>query len=78
MDGPEQSVPSINHATMDRLSATLSLAIRGQDELRDSPARALVVNLSAQLSSFHNALANYHRVLPRWPGLKGRRRANVR
>jgi hypothetical protein len=60
MDGPEQSVPNINHMTMDRLAATLSLAIRGQDELRDPPARALVVNLSAQLSRFHNALANYH------------------
>jgi hypothetical protein len=42
------------------LAATLPLAIRGQDELRDPPARALVVNLSAQLSRFHTALTHYH------------------
>ena len=60
MDGPEQSVPNINHTTMDRLAATLLLAIRGKDELRDPPARALVVSLSAQFSRFHKALALYH------------------
>ena len=60
MDGPEQSVPSISHTTMDRLAATLSLAIRGKDELHDPPARALLLNLSAQLSRFHTALTHYH------------------
>lgn len=60
LDGPEQSVPNINHTTMDRLAATLSLLIRGEDEQRDPPARALVLNLSAQLRRFHTALANYH------------------
>jgi hypothetical protein len=60
MDGPEEAVPNINHTTMDKLAETLSLAIRGNDERHDLPARALVVNLSAQLRRFHTALSNYH------------------
>ena len=60
MDGPEQAVPSISPTTMDRLAATLSLAIRGKDELHDPPARAMVLNLSATLARFHAALASYH------------------
>jgi len=60
MDGPEEAVPNINHTIMDKLAETLSLAIRGNDELRDLPARAVVVNLSAQLRRFHTALSNYH------------------
>jgi hypothetical protein len=60
MDGPEKSVPIINHTTMDKLSGSLSLVIRGKDELDDLPARALVVNLSAQLRRFHTALTHYH------------------
>ncbi|MGV7219238.1 hypothetical protein [Bradyrhizobium sp. UFLA05-112] len=62
MEGAEQAVPSINHTTMDKLATTLSLAIRGDDEQRDRdpPARALVVNLSAQLRRFHTALVNHH------------------
>ena len=60
MDGPEQAIPNINHTTMDKLAAALSLAIRGDDDQRDPPARCLLVNLSAQLRRFHTALANYH------------------
>ncbi len=60
MDGPEEAVPNINTTTMDRLAETVSLAIRGSDELRDLPARAVLVNLSAQLRRFHTALSHYH------------------
>ena len=60
MDGPEKSVPNINHTTMDKLSGSLLLAIRGKDEFDDLPARALVVNLSAQLRRFHTALTHYY------------------
>jgi hypothetical protein len=60
MDGPEEAVPNINHTTMDKLAETLSFAIRGNDKLRDLPARAIVMNLSAQLRRFHTALSNYH------------------
>jgi hypothetical protein len=60
MDGPEEGVPNINHTTMDKLAETLSFAIRGNDESGDLPARAVVVNLSAQLRRFHTALSNYH------------------
>ena len=60
MDGPEKSVPNINHTTIDKLSGSLSFAIRGKDELDDLPARALVVNLSAQWRRFQRALTHYH------------------
>jgi hypothetical protein len=60
MDGPEDAVPNINHTTMDKLAEALSFAIRGDDKSRDLPARAVVVNLSAQLRRFHTALSNYH------------------
>jgi hypothetical protein len=60
MDGPENAVPNINHTTIDKLSESFSLAIRGQDDMDDLPARALVVNLSAQLKRFHTALRHYH------------------
>jgi hypothetical protein len=60
MDGPEKSVPNINHTTMDKLSGSLLLGIRGKDEFDDLPARALVVNLSAQLRRFQRALTHYH------------------
>jgi hypothetical protein len=60
MDGPKEAVPNINHTTMDKLAETLSLAIRGDDKSSDLPARAVVVNLSAQLRRFHTALSNYH------------------
>ena len=59
MDGPDEAVPNINHTTIDKLSEGFALAIRGQED-DDPPARALVVNLSAQLSRFHKALSNYH------------------
>jgi hypothetical protein len=60
MDGPEQAVPNVNHTTIDKLAETLSLAVRGSNEFRDLPARAVVVNLSAQLRRFHAALSHYH------------------
>jgi hypothetical protein len=57
MEAPEEAVPNVNHTTMDKLSQSLSLAIDGQGR---RPARALLVNLSAQLRAFHSALKNYH------------------
>jgi hypothetical protein len=60
MDGPATAVPNVNHVPMDKLAESLSFAIRGQDDLRDLPARALVLNLSAQLRRFHTALTHYH------------------
>ena len=60
MNGPEKSVPNINHTTMDKLSGSLLLGIRGKDEFDDLPARALVVNLSAQWRRFQRALTHYH------------------
>jgi hypothetical protein len=60
MEGPEEAIPNVNYTTIDKLSESLSLAIRGKDDLRDLPARAVVVNLSAQLRRFHAALSNYH------------------
>jgi hypothetical protein len=60
MYGPEKAVPNVNHTTMDKLAETLSFAIRGNDEFDDLPARALAVNLSAQLRRLHRALTHYH------------------
>jgi hypothetical protein len=57
MEGPEEAVTNFNHTTMDKLSQSLSLVIDGQG---GRPARALVVNLSAQLRRFHTALSHYH------------------
>jgi hypothetical protein len=51
----EGAIPNINHTTMDRLGG-LALGLEG-DGL---PARALVINVSAQLRKFHLALAEYH------------------
>jgi hypothetical protein len=70
MDGPEEAVPNVNHTTMDKLAETLSFAIRGKDEFDDLPARALVVNLSAQLRRFHRALTHYHLSPAMMAGLK--------
>ena len=53
----ETPVPNINSTTMDKISGHMSLALDGKGRL---PARALVVNLSAQMSKFHDALVNYH------------------
>jgi len=51
----EGAIPNINHTTMDKLGS-LALALEG-DGL---PARAVVINLSAELRRFHFALAEYH------------------
>jgi hypothetical protein len=51
----EGAIPNINHTTMDKLGS-LALALEG-DRL---PARAMVINLSAELRRFHYALAEYH------------------
>ena len=59
MNGPEEAVPNINQTTIDKLSESFALAIRGQED-DDPPARALAVNLSAQLARFHTALSHYH------------------
>jgi hypothetical protein len=52
----ETPVPNINFTTMDKLSARMTLALDGES----LPARALLVNLSAELRKFHNALAHDH------------------
>jgi hypothetical protein len=52
----ERAVPNINHAPMRKLSARMELALSG-DKL---PGRVLVINLTAQLRKFHNALADVH------------------
>jgi hypothetical protein len=56
MEGPEKAIPNVNYTTAEKPSKLL-LAIDGKSEL---PARALVVNLSAQLRRFHTALTHYH------------------
>lgn len=56
MGGGEGAVPNINFTTMRKLSGRMDLALAG-DRL---PARALVINLSAQLRKFHEALADEH------------------
>ena len=50
-----KSPVGINYTTMDRISERLSL-LDGEGV----PARALVLNLSATMRSFHASLANYH------------------
>jgi hypothetical protein len=52
----ESAVPNINHVTMAKVSERITFALDG-DAL---PARALLVNLSAQLRKFHDALVHYH------------------
>jgi len=49
-------VPNINHTTLDKMSERMTLALDG----KGAPARALLVNLSAQLRKFHDALVGYH------------------
>jgi hypothetical protein len=53
----ERAVPNINHSTMAKLAEITAFALDGEGPL---PARALLVNLSAQLSKFHRALVDYH------------------
>jgi hypothetical protein len=52
----ESPIPNINHTTMDKISRRITPALDGEA----LPARALLVNLSAQLGKFHDALARYH------------------
>ena len=52
---PETPVPNINHTTLDRISERIKL-LDGEG----LPARAALVNLSAQLRKFHEALRYYH------------------
>jgi hypothetical protein len=52
----ETPVPNINHTTMGKISERMTLALDG----KGLPARALFVNLSAQLRKFHRALTHYH------------------
>lgn len=51
------AVPNINHVRMRRLSGRLDLALSGNVKL---PARAVTINLTAQLRLFHTALADVH------------------
>jgi hypothetical protein len=51
-DNLELAVPNINHTTKARLMARLEFAI----DDKSLPARAVMVNLSARLRRFHNAL----------------------
>jgi hypothetical protein len=51
----ETAVPNINYVTVDKIAQRLDLA------LRDTPARILVINLSAQLRAFHDALADAYK-----------------
>jgi hypothetical protein len=55
MEGPEKAIPNVNYTTADKLPKLL-VALDGESP----PARALVVNLSAQLRRFHTALAHHH------------------
>ena len=48
--------PSINYVSRDKLAQCIELVF-GDDRL---PARLLLVNLSAQLRKFHEALSHYH------------------
>jgi hypothetical protein len=59
MNGPEEAIPNINATTIDKLSESFALAIRGEED-DDPPARAVAVNLSSQLARFHKALTRYH------------------
>ena len=52
----ETPVQNINHTTMKKISERMTLALDG----KGLPARALFVNLSAQLRKFHHALTHYH------------------
>jgi hypothetical protein len=52
----ERAVPNINTVTLDKISERITFALDGEG----LPARALMVNLSAQLRKFHDALAHYH------------------
>jgi hypothetical protein len=52
----ETAVPNINHTTLDKISERINFALDGES----LPARGVLVNLSAQLRKFHDALANYH------------------
>jgi hypothetical protein len=51
-----KALPNVNDFPLHRLAANLDLLMRYDDP----PPRAMVVNLSARLRSFHNALADYH------------------
>ena len=52
----ETPIPNINSTTMDKISERMTFALDG----KGLPARALLVNLSAQLRKFHRALVDYH------------------
>jgi hypothetical protein len=54
----ETPVPNINHTTMNKISERITPALDGK--AKGLPARALLVNLSAQLGKFHDALRYYH------------------
>ena len=54
----ETPVPNINHTTMNKILERITPALDGK--AKGLPARALLVNLSAQMGKFHDALRYYH------------------
>jgi hypothetical protein len=52
----DEATPNVNYVTADKLPERLTFALDG----KHLPARAVLVNLSAQLRKFHDALVRYH------------------
>jgi hypothetical protein len=52
------TVPNINYVQVEKLSSRLDPALSGGNS--KLPARVLIINLSAQLRRFHDALADVH------------------